>query len=138
MKLRLRDQPEVTWQFEKSLSPLSQDLWPLLGTVPKQRRYVKHVNLQWLLVSSRLNLRPTNHKERYFISRDQFHSTSNIFWQQWNNIIHRLSNASSHHLLRFFSIQKRYHRLDLIRGSRKITIESDQPGARRSFFCKNS
>ena len=40
-----------------------------------------------------------------------------------------MSNASSHHVLRFFSIQKRYHRLDLIRGSRKITIESDQPGA---------
>ena len=81
-------------------------------------------------------LRSTNHKERYFISRDQFHSTSNIFCQQWNNIIHRLSNASSHHLLRFFSIQKRYHRLDLIRGSRKITIESDQPGAGRVFFLQ--
>ena len=94
----------------------------ILGTLPRYKRYVKHVNFQRLLVSSRLNLRPINHKERYFISWQQFHSTSNIFCQQWNNIIHHLRNASTHHVLRFFSIHKRYHRLDLTRGNKPDAV----------------
>ena len=119
----------ITWStwghltiWKICISSFTKLMTTILGTLPRYKRYVKHVNFQRLLVSSRLNLRPINHKERYFISWHQFHSTSNIFCQQWNNIIHHLRNASTHHVLRFFSIHKRYHRLDLTRGSKPDAV----------------